>query len=223
MLKIFASEALWTVIYDTMQIFGGRSLFTDQPLERMMRDARLNMIGEGSNDVLRAFIGGVGLREVGLDLKTSFEGVATKGKSCKSITHLFSLFIKWMKGVDIPINAPILQKEKRQLSRAINKFSKAIGKLLIYYREGVAEKQMELARVADMAINLYTVSAVLSKLDASIKGTLITPHLEQDIASGKYYCEMAFNQIEALLKGLFSSSDKSLDKLSDLITGLGKR
>ena len=36
---------------------------TDEPLERMMRDARLNMIGEGANEVMRAFVGLVGMRE----------------------------------------------------------------------------------------------------------------------------------------------------------------
>ena len=43
--------------------------FTDEPLERMMRDARLNMIGEGANEVLRAFIGVVGMRDVGMEIK----------------------------------------------------------------------------------------------------------------------------------------------------------
>ena len=51
MLKVFASDKQWEVLFETMQIFGGRSFFTDEPFERMMRDARLNTIGEGSNDV----------------------------------------------------------------------------------------------------------------------------------------------------------------------------
>jgi hypothetical protein len=55
-LKIFATEHLWTIIFDTMQIYGGASYFTDEPLERMMRDARINTIGEGANDVLKAFV-----------------------------------------------------------------------------------------------------------------------------------------------------------------------
>ena len=41
MLKVFVSDALWKIIYETMQIYGGRSSFTDHPFERMMRDARL--------------------------------------------------------------------------------------------------------------------------------------------------------------------------------------
>src|ERR1700752_491603 len=42
MLKVFATEHLWTIVYDTMQIWGGKGYFTDQPLERWMRDARIN-------------------------------------------------------------------------------------------------------------------------------------------------------------------------------------
>ena len=56
MLKVFATEAVWQIVNDTIQIYGGKAYFTDEPFERMMRDARINQIGEGANDVLRAFI-----------------------------------------------------------------------------------------------------------------------------------------------------------------------
>ena len=69
MLKVFATDTLWKIINDTIQIFGGKAYFTDEPYERMMRDARINMIGEGANDVLRAFVALVGMRDVGLELK----------------------------------------------------------------------------------------------------------------------------------------------------------
>ena len=56
MLKVFSTEVLWKIVNDTIQIHGGKAYFTDEPFERMMRDARINTIGEGANDVLRAFI-----------------------------------------------------------------------------------------------------------------------------------------------------------------------
>ena len=43
--------------------------FCDQPLERWIRDARINTIGEGANDVLKAFIAVVGCRSPGEYLK----------------------------------------------------------------------------------------------------------------------------------------------------------
>ena len=51
-LKVFSTEALWQIVYETLQIYGGQGYFTDEPYERMMRDARINTIGEGANEVL---------------------------------------------------------------------------------------------------------------------------------------------------------------------------
>src|SRR5205814_3169732 len=64
MLKVWSTDALWQIVNDTIQIFGGQAYFSDQPYERMMRDARINLIGEGANDVLRAFIAMVGIKPV---------------------------------------------------------------------------------------------------------------------------------------------------------------
>src|SRR5262249_23245157 len=55
MLKLWSTDALWQMVNDTIQIFGGKAYFSDEPYERMMRDARINLIGEGANDVMRIF------------------------------------------------------------------------------------------------------------------------------------------------------------------------
>src|SRR5207245_9377931 len=75
MLKVWSTDALWQIVNDTMQIFGGQAYFTDEPYERMMRDARINQIGEGANDVLRAFIALVGMRGVGEELKGVLDAI----------------------------------------------------------------------------------------------------------------------------------------------------
>ena len=64
-LKVFATEHLWAIVNDAIQVWGGKAYFTDQPLERWMRDARINTIGEGANEVLKAFIAVVGCRAPG--------------------------------------------------------------------------------------------------------------------------------------------------------------
>src|SRR5262249_9999752 len=68
-LKVFATEHLWPIVNDTLQVWGGKGYFSDQPIERWMRDARINTIGEGANDVLKAFIAVVGCRGPGEYLK----------------------------------------------------------------------------------------------------------------------------------------------------------
>src|SRR5436190_11725197 len=71
MLKVFTTERLWECINDVFQIHGGAAYMTDLPLERMLRDARINQIGEGSNEVLTSFIALVGMRGPGMELFAS--------------------------------------------------------------------------------------------------------------------------------------------------------
>src|SRR5256884_4794318 len=75
MLKVFATERLLECINDAFQIYGGSAYFTDLPLERMLRDARINQIGEGSNEVLTSFIALVGMRGPGMEFKEIYDTV----------------------------------------------------------------------------------------------------------------------------------------------------
>src|SRR5208337_1342167 len=78
-LKVFSTEALWQGVYETLQVYGGQGYFTDEPFERMMRDARINTIGEGANEVLKAFIALGGMRDIGVGLKSTLDGLKRPG------------------------------------------------------------------------------------------------------------------------------------------------
>jgi alkylation response protein AidB-like acyl-CoA dehydrogenase len=75
MLKVFTTERLWECINDVFQIYGGSAYFVDLPLERMMRDARINQIGEGANEVLTSFIALVGMRGPGMEFKEIYDTI----------------------------------------------------------------------------------------------------------------------------------------------------
>src|SRR5262249_167322 len=47
--KVSGSETLWTVVNETLQIAAGIGYMQDYAYERMLRDARINMIFEGTN------------------------------------------------------------------------------------------------------------------------------------------------------------------------------
>jgi alkylation response protein AidB-like acyl-CoA dehydrogenase len=53
MAKVFASDAAMKVTTDAVQICGGAGYMKDYPVEKMMRDAKITQIYEGSNEVLR--------------------------------------------------------------------------------------------------------------------------------------------------------------------------
>ena len=62
MAKVFASDTAMKVTTDAVQIFGGAGYMRDYPIEKMMRDAKITQIYEGTNEVLRGTIA-VGLRK----------------------------------------------------------------------------------------------------------------------------------------------------------------
>src|SRR5436853_6025807 len=80
MLKVFTTERLWECINDVFQIYGGSAYFTDLPLERMLRDARINQIGEGANEVLTSFIALGGMRGPGMEVKEIYDAMVTPSR-----------------------------------------------------------------------------------------------------------------------------------------------
>jgi alkylation response protein AidB-like acyl-CoA dehydrogenase len=56
MAKCFASDVAMRVTTDAVQIFGGAGYMKDYPVERMMRDAKINQIFEGTNQIQRLVI-----------------------------------------------------------------------------------------------------------------------------------------------------------------------
>ncbi len=216
-LKVFASESLWYIIYETMQIYGGRSFFTDEPLERMMRDARLNMIGEGANEVLRAFIGVVGMRDVGLQLKAALDAMHHPIAESATLSNFIHSVGMRLKLPNIPVKSEKLKEEAGELSKAVRRFGWCIVRLLAAYREEVLEKQLCLNRIAEGAIGIYTCTAVLSRLDSQIAENV--PDLDKQLAAGIFYLKQTLHKVKGSLDALFDNEDENIEYLSDLITG----
>src|SRR4029077_3354758 len=134
MLKVFASDALWTIVNDTLQLYGGAGYFNDQPFERMMRDARINMIGEGANDVLRCFIAGVGLLHLGQQMLDVSR-------------HPWKVGLLRRPKPPIPFVHSRLRPAVANLSRQIRNFAHRCLIALIRHREDVVNQQYVLERL----------------------------------------------------------------------------
>jgi acyl-CoA dehydrogenase family member 9 len=221
MLKVFCSDSLWSFIYDTMQIFGGRSFFTDQPFERMMRDARLNMIGEGSNEVMRAFIGAVGMRDVGMEMKGVLDALSNPFAEGDKLWSFAKRIFHRRKASRVPVRSSLLKDEARQLQSAVRRFGIAIMRVLAKYREDVVEHQLDLDRIATSAMAIYTTTAVLSKLDSALAvAKEPSEALNKELAVGKLYCQQAMGRLDVSLSNLFNPEDAQIDKVSDLLSGI---
>lgn len=221
--KVFSSECQWRICYEAMQIFGGKSLFTDEPFERFMRDARLNTIGEGANEVLRAFlIAAAGMRDVGMQMKDVLDSLlrAPLAGIGKALGFGKSNLGRLVKTPVVPVRSAVLREEADKLAHAVKRFGRSLARLLATYRERIVEKQLACNRIADAAIALYTTTAVLSKLDSDL--TRANGHAERlanDTAVAKLYCHMAFQRIDQALGGLYKNLDDEIEAVSDRLTG----
>ena len=62
MAKMYASDVAMAVATDAVQIFGGYGYSREYPVERLLRDAKITQIYEGTNQVQRMVIAASVLR-----------------------------------------------------------------------------------------------------------------------------------------------------------------
>ena len=220
-LKVFATEHLWTCVYECMQVMGGSSYFTDRPQERWMRDARINTIGEGANEVLKAFIAVVGCRAPGLRLD------AMRKRPMANLHRLagYGAGHLWRKtplagGPAIPVQSADLQPEARRLARQVKRLGTALPG--VFLRAGSEAKfiqsQLVQERLADIAIDLYVSSCVLSRLDQTLQkgaGDSRAADFTSDVEAGKYSLSLANRRIDAAFAGLSDNDDGATVRAAD--------
>ncbi len=220
-LKVFASEALWTLSYEAMQVLGGRSFFTDEPFERMMRDARLNTIGEGANEVLRVFIALTGLRGLGRDLEALLENARRPAAWGRFIAGAGSLAADWLRREAFPCAHGELAPLAEIYGRELQRFHRAGVRVLARWREQVVDRQLDLNRIAEAAIALTTSAAVLGRLERDLTDFKAdSPEALRARAAGSYYVRSALRRAGAGLDALFDPADRETARLSDLFTGI---
>jgi acyl-CoA dehydrogenase family member 9 len=165
--KVFGTEAAWQTINDALQIAGGNGFMEEYPYERALRDSRINMIFEGTNEILRALVTLSGMRDAGQDL----EEVARALKAPLSSFGVLSDYAaRKIRGYVAPGRlekvVPELQQEGEAVCRYAAATAGAVETLLRKYGKGVLGKEYHQERLANVAIDLYACLAVLSRATA---------------------------------------------------------
>ena len=214
MLKVFTTERLWECINDVFQIYGGSAYFVDLPLERMMRDARINQIGEGANEVLTSFIALVGMRGPGLEFKEIYDtmmkptrdrGIA---KAWRAGKHRLGATVRVP---EIPVLSTELRSLANQLGRLIWRFNVAVNRALITYREPILDMQLVQERIANAAMDLFASTCVLSRYDSELQFAQRNGSSSStDRFAADLFLRQSFRRIRHFLDGLTDNEDKSV-------------
>src|SRR5947209_9276608 len=221
MLKVFTTERLWEAINDAFQIYGGSAYFVDLPLERMLRDARINQIGEGSNEVLISFIALVGMRGPGMEFKEIYDTMFNPSRGLgKAWTAGMNRLGAAVKIPSVPVKSESLRSQASQLGRLIWRFNLSVNRALIKYREPVMDMQLVQERIAGAAMEMFASACVISRLDSDLQG------VSQNGASApasrraaQLFLQQSFHRIRRFLSELTDNDDAELLATANSVLG----
>jgi acyl-CoA dehydrogenase family protein 9 len=168
--KVFGSEVLWWTVNETLQIAAGIGYMQEYPYERMLRDARINLIFEGTNEILRAFIALSGMAGPGKQLKEVADAMR---EPIKGFGLLADFAVQKVRSRLQPERMthmhPLLSREAVLIEEHVGHLARHVENTLRKHGRGIAQMQFVQRRIADMAIDLFALAACLSRATQAIE------------------------------------------------------
>lgn len=164
--KVFASEMLWRAADEMVQIGGGRGYVKPYPYERRLRDSRINRIFEGTNEILRLFIALNGIQEPAEELKEVASALRRPLRNLGLISGFAASRIASRLGATPDIDTPLherLKDHKGHFEKHVAELKDVTERVIRAYREEIVDRQQELERLSDMAIELFATACVLAR------------------------------------------------------------
>ncbi len=221
MCKLWASERAWEIVDATMQIRGGRGYETAQslaargekpiPVERMLRDCRINTIFEGSSEIMRLFIAREALDphlKVGAPvLNTQLPGRVRLRAAMKAATFYAGWYPKqWLSFASGEHLHPKLARHVRWGERASHHLARALFHVMARFGPKLEREQVLLGRFVDIGTELFALSTTCARAQSLGDASAIS--------LADYFCRLARLRIESLFEGLHHNADRAGYKLA---------
>jgi acyl-CoA dehydrogenase family protein 9 len=233
--KVYGTEAAWTCLNLAMQIHGGNGYMKDYGLERKLRDARIGIIFEGTNEILRLFIALTGIKEPASEYKR----IGKELQSLQNVRNLDSLndaigrigvisefaFAQMKQNVSterVEGFHDVLSKEAERLSTAAKTLSNTAGKLIRQYGQKLMDEQIQLARLADIAIDTFMIAAVLSRVNSVVEKHGGPEKNAQEIALAQLIIRNAKARINQNAYNTKANRDEDVKSIATHVTSVEK-
>jgi alkylation response protein AidB-like acyl-CoA dehydrogenase len=223
MCKMWCTEMTWKIADDAMQVRGGRGYETAQSLagrgeepiavERFLRDCRINLIFEGSSEIMRLFIAREALDphlKVGGAIFNTQLPMATR---IKSMFSSGSFYTRWYPKQWFGGSAGNLDKLHADLRGHVQygattskKLARGLFHAMMRFGPKLDREQLLLSRFVGIATELFAMNATCafaqSKIDAG-------EPVDEILSLAGYFCRSARMRIDQHFAGTNENADKA--------------
>jgi alkylation response protein AidB-like acyl-CoA dehydrogenase len=230
--KLWNTEIGWQIVDEGLQIRGGRGYETADslrsrgekpyPVERMMREFRINRIFEGSSEIMRLFIAREAVDHhfsLAFDIVKPESSLAQRMQALGKAAPFYATWYpaRWLSSLlprgygEFGTLAPHL----RFAHRATNRLGRAIFHAMVRFGPGLERRQMVLFRAVDIGADLYAMSA------ACVRARMLAERGQPEaVELADAFCREAADRIGTTFRALFGRHDTVLYRVaSDVLKG----
>jgi hypothetical protein len=232
MAKMWNTETGWRIVDDTLQIKGGRGYETadslrgrgerPEPIERMMRDFRINLIFEGSSEIMRLFIAreavDTHLRLAGdlIDPKAPM-GRKIKAALRSGVYYAWwypKLFLGWSRAPRFS-EFGRLAGHVRFVDRSCRRLARTLFHCMVRFGPRLEKRQMVLGRLVEIGAELLAMTAACSRAnaleagrrDGGTAGRTDDADVPGPVDLADVFCRQARRRVEDRFKAVFDNDD----------------
>ena len=212
MCKVFCSEFGYQTVNDCMQIMGGESYMTENGMERIWRDSRINIIVEGANEVMQSFLFAYGSKQLGewmLSVKSN--PLKNVGAGIKIASELY-LGIR-RSAPQASMADPRIRHLVEEVMLRIREFSHQVKLMFKEHEESLIGNQMIQARIANGSMWIHAMLCSLSRLDANIRNGLNGKALEHEMSVVEHLCGIGNQEFAREMQNLRANNDETLRRV----------
>ena len=191
-LKVWGSEMIDYVVDETVQIYAGYGFVEEYPAERAYRDARINRIFEGTNEINRLII-------TGFLLKRAMSGQLPLMPAIKKLMD------EVLSGPSLgeEIEGPL--SEERKLVGQAKKLGLFVsGAATQKYMQTIQDQQEVMGAIADMTIEIYAMESAVLRAQKMVEAASSSQNGEASaalpVAMTRVYLTQALEKVEAAAK-----------------------
>lgn len=231
MAKMFCTEEVWKIVDMTLQLRGGRGYETARslkargeppyPVERMLRDCRINRILEGSTEIMQLFLAREAMdshlkrAENLLNPNASILDKITTG--FKVAGHYAVWYPKmWFKSLFSSSYSDFeeLAKYNKFIEKRAPDLARSIFFYMARYQAGLERKQMILGRLMNIATDLFAMAATCAYATSLYKKQGKNREVYE---LADYFCTIAMRRVNVQFEALSDNDDKKANKLAKTV------